>query len=217
MGRYPTKAAGNRYYESRKNAAEHDERLTSREAAGELLGVSWSSLADYERGLTKVPVDVVCRMADLYKDPSLLNWYCCKECPICRNDQLATEMDDIRGIALRLLVDGDTDTITQEIAEIAKDGIIRKQRGRRCRRPCGSWRRSASSSANSSSIARSISMRMTAMSRIEELWEILKEYGIKTPEQFMEAYRRCPKIDITPFVAAEGGGIAEEDTVAPAS
>lgn len=47
MGRYPTKAAGNRYYESRKNAAEHDERLTSREAAGELLGVSWSSLADY--------------------------------------------------------------------------------------------------------------------------------------------------------------------------
>ena len=55
------------------------------------------------------------------------------------------------------------------------------------------------------------------MSRIEELWEILKEYGIKTPEQVMEAYRRCPKIDITPFVAAEGGGIAEEDTVAPAS
>ena len=89
MGRSPTKAAGNRYYESRKNAAEHDERLTSREAAGELLGVSWSSLADYERGLTKVPVDVVCRMADLHKDPSLLNWYCCKECPICRNDQLA--------------------------------------------------------------------------------------------------------------------------------
>lgn len=41
-------------------------------------------------------------------------------------------------------------------------------------------------------------MRMTAMSRIEELWEILKEYGIKTPEQFMEAYRRCPKIDIIP-------------------
>ena len=124
MGRYPTKAAGNRYYESRKNAAEHDERLTSREAAGDLLGVSWSSLADYERGLTKVPVDVVCRMADLYKDPSLLNWYCCKECPICRNNQLATEMDDIRGIALRLLMDGDTDDITQEIAEIAKDGII---------------------------------------------------------------------------------------------
>ena len=59
-------------------------------------------------------------------------------------------------------------------------------------------------------------MGMTAMSRVEELWEILKEYGIKSPEQFMEAYKRCPKIDITPFVEVEGGG-AEEDTVAPAS
>lgn len=86
MGRYPTKAAGNRYFESRKKASEHDERLTSREGAGDLLGVSWSSMADYERGLTKVPVDVVIRMADLYKDPSLLNWYCCNECPICRGD-----------------------------------------------------------------------------------------------------------------------------------
>ena len=67
---------------------------------------------------------MVCRMADLYKDPSLLNWYCCKECPICRSEQLSTEMDDIRGIALRLMVDGDTEAISQVIAEIAKDGII---------------------------------------------------------------------------------------------
>lgn len=48
MGRNPTKAAGNRYFESRKKAAEHDERLTSREGAGDLLGVSWSSMADYK-------------------------------------------------------------------------------------------------------------------------------------------------------------------------
>ncbi len=63
-------------------------------------------------------------MADSYKDPSLLNWYCCKG-PICRNDQLATEMDDIRGLPLRLPRSmGDTDAISQEIAEIAKDGVI---------------------------------------------------------------------------------------------
>lgn len=124
MGRYPTKAAGNRYFESRKKAAECNERLTSREGAGDLLGVSWSSMADYERGLTKVPVDVVVRMADLYKDPALLNWYCCKECPICREDMLATEIEDFRGIALRLIVDGDVDGIKAEIADIAKDGKI---------------------------------------------------------------------------------------------
>lgn len=124
MGRNPTKAAGNRYFESRKRAAEHDEWLTSREGAGDLLGVSWSSMADYERGLTRVPVDVVIRMSELYKDPALLNWFCCNECPICRDDLLATEMEDIRGIALRLIVDGDIDGIRSEIAEIAKDGLI---------------------------------------------------------------------------------------------
>ena len=124
MGRNPTKAAGNRYFESRKKASEQDERLTSREGAGDLLGVSWSSMADYERGLTRVPVDVVIRMSELYKDPALLNWFCCNECPICRDDSLATEMDDLRGIALRLLVDGDIDGVRAEIADIAKDGTI---------------------------------------------------------------------------------------------
>ena len=99
MGRNPTKAAGNRYFESRKRASEKDDRLSSREGAGDLLGVSWSSMADYERGLTRVPVDVVIRMSELYKDPALLNWFCCNECPICRDDLLATEMEDIRGIS----------------------------------------------------------------------------------------------------------------------
>ena len=55
MGRCPTKAADNRYYKSRIEAAKYDDRLTSREKAGDLLGVSWSSMADYERGLTRVP------------------------------------------------------------------------------------------------------------------------------------------------------------------
>ena len=40
------------------------------------------------------------------------------------------------------------------------------------------------------------------MSRVEALWELLKsEYGIETAEQFEEAYRKGPGIDITPFVS----------------
>ena len=52
------------------------------------------------------------------------------------------------------------------------------------------------------------------MSRVEELWEILKEFGIETPEQFREAYRTCPKIDITPFVADVGTAEADEQQTA---
>lgn len=43
---------------------------------------------------------------------------------------------------------------------------------------------------------------MTTEQRVAALWEILREeFGIETMEQFMEAYKNCPKIDIAPFVA----------------
>lgn len=50
----------NVYFRARKEAAKYNERLSSREGAAELLGVSASTLADYELGNTKaVPVDKV--------------------------------------------------------------------------------------------------------------------------------------------------------------
>lgn len=72
MGRDCSKASGNVYFEARKTAAEYDDRLYSREKAAELLGISISTLADYENGNTKfVPVDKVVLMADLYHQPEL--------------------------------------------------------------------------------------------------------------------------------------------------
>lgn len=66
MGRGPTKSNENVYFVARKKAAMYNERLYSREGAAELLGISVSTLADYELGNTKVvPVDKVVLMADL--------------------------------------------------------------------------------------------------------------------------------------------------------
>lgn len=74
----------NIYFRCRKEAAKYNDKLNSRESASELLGVSVSSLADYELGNTKVvPVDKVVLMADLYNAPQLLNGYCARECPHC--------------------------------------------------------------------------------------------------------------------------------------
>ena len=53
------------YFRCRKEAAAHNERLSSRAGAAELLGISESSLAKHELGITKVvPVDLVDDMAD---------------------------------------------------------------------------------------------------------------------------------------------------------
>lgn len=60
MGTNPTKAADNIYCKCRKEAAKYNDKLNSREGAAELLGISASTLADYELGITKIiPADAI--------------------------------------------------------------------------------------------------------------------------------------------------------------
>ena len=66
MGRDAAKACENQCFRCRKEAAKYNKKLDSREGAAEMLGISVSSLADYELGNTKViPVDKVVLMADI--------------------------------------------------------------------------------------------------------------------------------------------------------
>lgn len=118
----------NMYFVARKNAAMYNDKLSSREGAAELLGLSASTLADYELGNTKVvPVDKVVLMSDLYNSPELKNRYCKDECPIGRGMTLATKQKGIEGITLRLLKEFSPDKIehiSRELIDIAEDGII---------------------------------------------------------------------------------------------
>lgn len=128
MGRGSTKGNENVYFVARKRAAMYNERLYSREGAAELLGISVSTLADYELGNTKVvPVDKVVLMADLYNAPELKTGYCKHECPICSYLPVATEAKDLEGITLRLMKRLDCDElnrIKKELVDITEDGII---------------------------------------------------------------------------------------------
>lgn len=128
MGRGSTKGNENVYFVARKRAAMYNERLYSREGAAELLGISVSTLADYELGNTKVvPVDKVVLMADLYNAPELKTGYCKHECPICSYLPVATEVKGLEGITLRLTKRLDCDElnrIKKELVDITEDGII---------------------------------------------------------------------------------------------
>ena len=104
MGNAPMKHNENMYYRCRKEAARFNPDLTSRESAADLLGVSPSSLADYELGITKiVPVDKVVLMADLYNAPQLMNCYCVEECPIGKRRAIATEIKPLQTTVVSLL------------------------------------------------------------------------------------------------------------------
>lgn len=128
MGNGGMKENNNIYFRARKSAAVYNERLYSRERAAELLGISVSTLADYELGNTKVvPVDKVVLMADLYNCPELKNGYCKHECPIGKSMPLATEVTGIEGVALRLIREFDLDKVKQmekSLIDIAADGVI---------------------------------------------------------------------------------------------
>ena len=128
MGKGPINENNNVYFKARKKAATYNERLYSREGAAELLGISVSTLADYELGNTKVvPVDKVVLMSDLYNAPELITGYCMSECPVHGFLTLATEEKSIQGIALRLLRGFNEDelkSMKEDLIEITEDGII---------------------------------------------------------------------------------------------
>lgn len=128
MGRDATKANGNPWYEARKNAALYDDRLFSREGAAERLGMSVSSVADAELGLTKcMPPDKAVLMADLYKAPHLLNYYCLNECPIGCRRSISDKVLEIDRVTVKLLkglrID-QLEDVKNSLLEIAEDGVV---------------------------------------------------------------------------------------------
>lgn len=128
MGSDYTKGNENVYFVCRKEAAKYNDKLNSRESASELLGVSVSSLADYELGNTKVvPVDKVVLMADLYNAPQLLNSYCASECPIGCRREIATEIQSLERTVVCLadtLSDGKLQKYMDRLTHIAIDGKV---------------------------------------------------------------------------------------------
>jgi transcriptional regulator with XRE-family HTH domain len=131
MGNGYRKVNTNMYFKARKQAAEYDDRLSSREGASELIGVSESTLADYELGGTKVvPVDKVCLMAEYYHSPELKNWYCKNECPIGKDMPIATELKGIEGVVLKMLQEFSSDRMNDmltRLIDIAQDGEVTEQ------------------------------------------------------------------------------------------
>ena len=125
MGRRPTKAADNPLCKARIDAAKYNERLYTKEYAAEMLGISPSSLSDYELGVTKiVPPDMIIKMADLYNSPELKNYYCRVVCPLgC--DVPRVELDDLDRITIKALSTFRKISKTKELLlDITEDGKI---------------------------------------------------------------------------------------------
>lgn len=116
------------YFDCRLRAANDNKALRSRERAAEILGISESSLSNYETGKTKcVPAEMVEQMAVIYNAPELRNIYCMTECPLGEHKNLATAEPTIEMVAVHLINSTMPYAISDNIKKllsIAADGRV---------------------------------------------------------------------------------------------
>lgn len=125
MGRPVTKAAGNVYCKYRMRAAEWNDKFLSRAGASDVLpGVTEDSIKKYELDITRPPNDVVALMADAYRAPELVAWYCTNECPLGRNCREIDPMPPERAILRVQNASAEMTDALAEYAAIMEDGIV---------------------------------------------------------------------------------------------
>lgn len=124
MSNIAGKTASNVFYQARYAASEHNEQLSSREGAADIMSIDRGRLYRIESGLANPYPDEVHLMADLYGAPQLENYYCTNMCPLgCNVPKAGLEVLD--RISIRALSTFRKVEETKEILlDITADGMI---------------------------------------------------------------------------------------------
>lgn len=115
------------YFQCRILAAKTNENLKSRESAAEYFGVSVSSMANYERGITIPPLDLVLMMAEEYNAPQLRNLYCMNQCPLGKGQPISAELKTLEAVTVGIVAkldQNDVDDMKKQLLDIAEDGKV---------------------------------------------------------------------------------------------
>lgn len=125
MSKKATKAADNVMYQARMEAAEYNDRLSSRESAAEIVGIERTRLAHIELGTVYPHPDEIAIMSEMYNAPELRNHYCSQICPLGRKTVEAVEMKELEATTLQLLSSlRKIPLITDSLIDIVEDGVI---------------------------------------------------------------------------------------------
>lgn len=111
----------NMYFRYRYRASKCNRALRNRAEAAEILGISESSLSNYETGKTKcVPAEMVDQMAKVYNAPELRNTYCMFMCPIGGHKKMAQTEEAIEKVAVHLLNSTDKKRMKDNLRKLLK-------------------------------------------------------------------------------------------------
>lgn len=124
MSNIATKTASNIFYRARCKASTHNEQLSSREGAADIMSIDRGRLYRIESGIANPYPEEIHLMADLYNAPELKNYFCKNICPL-GEDIPQAEIADLDRITVRTLSAirklGETKELLLDITE---DGVI---------------------------------------------------------------------------------------------
>lgn len=124
MANITEKTSSNVFYKARCAASKHNEQLSSREAAGEIMAIERGRMYRIEKGNTYPYPEEVHLMADLYNAPELENHYCTEMCALGR-DMPKVDLADLDRISLKALATFRRLGETKEfLLDITEDGVI---------------------------------------------------------------------------------------------
>ncbi len=124
MSNVTAKTSSNVFYKARCEAATHNEQLSSREGAADIMSIDRGRLYRIESGIANPYPEEIHLMADLYNAPELKNYFCKNICPL-GEDIPQAEVADLDRITVRTLSAirklGETKELLLDITE---DGVI---------------------------------------------------------------------------------------------
>lgn len=124
MSNITANTRSNVFYKARCEAATHNEQLSSREGAADIMSIDRGRLYRIESGIANPYPEEIHLMADLYNAPELKNYFCKNICPL-GEDLPKAEMADLDRITVRTLSAirklGETKELLLDITE---DGVI---------------------------------------------------------------------------------------------
>lgn len=124
MANITAKTSSNIFYKARCDASRHNEQLSSREGAADIMLIDRGRLYRIESGIANPYPEEVHLMADLYNAPELENYYCTNICPLgC--DMPKVEVATLDRISVKALSIFRRIEETQRILlDITEDGVI---------------------------------------------------------------------------------------------
>lgn len=124
MSNITAKTSSNVFYKARCEAAKHNEPLSSREGAADIMSIDRGRLYRIESRIANPYPEEIRLMADLYNAPELENYYCTNICPL-GGDMPKADIATLDRISIRALSTfrklGDT---KEMLLDVAADGIV---------------------------------------------------------------------------------------------